>query len=85
MVTMVTVWDVCCRLLHVKVHDYDFMLMCRLPYSVHKFSIHVGMNMTCPFQYLPSECQVVHLGSTSKRVCFVCLVVMKNEILGMLS
>ena len=40
-VTIVTVWaECCCKLVHMKVHDQDFMLMCHLQYSVQKFSIH---------------------------------------------
>ena len=41
MVTMVTVWHLCfCKLLHMKVRDKDFMLMCHLPHSVYEFSVH---------------------------------------------
>ena len=42
----------------------------------------VSMNMKCSFQYLPSEGQIVPLGSTSKIECFVYLVAMENEIIG---
>ena len=85
MITMVTVWDVCCcKLLHMKVHHKDFMLLCHLPYSVQTFRIHDEYEYDMSIQYLPNQGQLLHLRSTNKIECFVYLVAMENKIIGFL-
>ena len=83
-VTIVTVWaECCCKLVHMKVHDQDFMLMCHLQYSVQKFSIHGEHEYNMSNSVLTtSQGQVVHLGSTSTIECFIYLGAIENEILG---
>ena len=62
MVTMLTVLDVCCcKLLHMKVHDPGFMLMCHVPYSVQKCSIHeYDISISVPTQSMPSSTSRVY-------------------------
>ena len=82
MVTMVIVCDLCCcKLLHMKVHrTLCWCVICHIQYY-NSVSM-VSMNMTCSFQYLPSQCQVMYLGSTNKIACIVYLVAMEDRIIG---
>ena len=67
---------------HMKVHEWGFMLVCYLLYSVQRFSIHgeyeYDMSISVPTL-------LRHLGPTSKIECFVYLVAVENKIIGLLS
>ena len=83
MVTMVTVWAVCCyNLLHIKVHDLDFILMCHLLYSVQRFGIH-GENESDMSISVPTQSRLSHAFRFQKQDrMFVYIVAMENEIIG---